>query len=358
MIDWIGRPAGSVVSSLTQISLAERERMRDGPIDADHHRRYFAELAALREIEVGGAAPLRDAAGTSIRVAAWNVERLRHLEAIGDTLNGIGPDITLLSEVDSGMVRSGNRHGVAELSGRLGHAYAYGVEFVELGVGDPDERAAHLGESNAAGFHGNALTSGLRLRRPFLVRFEAHGAWFGRDRDQPRVGGRMAIGAQIELAGRPVTVVSVHLESHSSPDDRAAQTAHLLDVINQYDSAAPVLIGGDFNTSTVERARDRDEEFRRMELVRDPQRAVHVEAYEPLFAHMAGRGFDWRACNDLETPTERPTPGRAHRPLGKIDWFFTRGLRATKPMVTPALDTTGAPSSDHDCLSVTIEIGG
>src|SRR4029077_10088864 len=131
---------------------------------------------------------------------------------------------------------------------------------------------------------------------------------------------------QIELAGRPVTVVSVHLESHSNPDDRAAQTAHLLDIIDQYDSEAPHLIVGDFNTTTIERARDRDEEFRRTELTRDPKRVVHVEPYEPLFARMASRGFDWRACNDLVTPTERPTPGRAHRLLGKIDWFFTRGL--------------------------------
>ena len=355
MVDWITRPVDTVVSSLTAVPLAERERMRDGPVDAEQHRRYFSDLAALREIEVGGADPVRRGAPAPIRVAAWNVERLRHLDAIGDTLARVDADIALLSEIDVGMARSGNRHGVAELAARLGHSYAYGVEFIELDGGGADERAANAGAVNAAGFHGNAVTSNMRLHRPFLARLDAQGAWFGWERDQPRVGGRMAIGAQVELAGHLVTVVSVHLESHSGPGDRATQAAQLLDVIDKYDAHAPVLLGGDFNTSTVERARDRDEEFRRAELLRDPMRALHVESYEPLFAHMASRGFDWRACNDLDTPTERPAPGRADRPLGKIDWFFTRGLRASGPAVIPALTPAETPSSDHDCLLVTIE---
>jgi hypothetical protein len=43
------------------------------------------------------------------------------------------------------------------------------------------------------------------------------------------------------------------------------------------------MIGGDFNTSTIDRTRDRDQEFRRTELAADPTRFLDLEPYEPLF---------------------------------------------------------------------------
>ena len=203
--------------------MSVREAMRDGPHDPGTHRRFFSQLPALQEIEMGGAAPVRERADGPVRVAVWNVERLRHVEAVAGMLTRHRPDVTLLSEVDKGMARSGNRHGLADLAGRLGHHYAYGVEFVELGLGDETRFPPMAASGTALGFHGNAVTSAIRLHRPFLVRLDADGGWFGPERGQQRVGGRMAIGAQIELAGRPVTVVSVHLESNSSPDERAAR---------------------------------------------------------------------------------------------------------------------------------------
>jgi ABC-type sugar transport system ATPase subunit len=42
---------------------------------------------------------------------------------------------------------------------------------------------------------------------------------------------------------------------------------------------------------------------------------------------LADRGFEWRASIVPDQPTERPQPGQPLRPLGKIDWFFTRGKR-------------------------------
>ncbi len=70
---------------------------------------------------------------------------------------------------------------------------------------------------------------------------------------------------------------------------------------------------------------------------------------------MAARGFDWQACNVPDAPTQRPLPAEPGRALGKIDWIFTRGLRASRPAIVPALRPDGAPSSDHDCLVVTVE---
>jgi endonuclease/exonuclease/phosphatase family metal-dependent hydrolase len=348
----IARPERDIVAALTEVPLVARQMMCAGPFDGPTHRRHVSSLRCLHEIELGGSASAQTDAD-EVRVAVWNVERLRFVKAAASLLLPHRPDVTLLSEVDKGMVRSGNRHGLADLAGRLRHRYAYGVEFVELGLGDEGEVSTDNTEDNAHGFHGNAVTSAQPLQRPFLIRLDADGGWFGRERRQQRVGGRMAVGAQIVLAGRPVTIVSVHLESNSDPAERAVQAARLISGVEEYDATAPVLIGGDFNTSTIDRRRGRDDDFRRAEFAADPSRLIDVEAHEPLFRVMARHHFEWRACN-LMAPTERPQPGRPQRPCGKIDWIFSRGLKAYRPSVIAALDETGTQISDHDCLLVTI----
>ncbi|TIW86618.1 MAG: endonuclease, partial [Mesorhizobium sp.] len=79
---------------------------------------------------------------------AWNVERLRHVDAIAETIAGQAPHVVLLSEVDKGMARSGNGHLLSRLADRLGHSYAYGVEFLELGTGNETEQVANGGAEN------------------------------------------------------------------------------------------------------------------------------------------------------------------------------------------------------------------
>ncbi|HTJ59436.1 MAG TPA: endonuclease, partial [Devosiaceae bacterium] len=276
---------------------------------------------------------------------------------IGDTLAEVAPDVALLTEIDKGMARSGNGHRVAELAARFGWNYAYGVEFIELDHGNPEERAAHAGETDLSGFHGNGIISGLPLLRPFMVRLEAEGTWFGRARGEPRVGGRMAIGGQVELGGRRVTLVAVHLESNSDPEHRAGQVAHLLGVIQRYDAEAPILIGGDLNTSTFSFDERRNPEIVAAALAADPFRRVRVAAYEPLFALMESRGFGWKNCNVPDAVTQRvEQPDPAARSLGKIDWFFSRGLKTSLAAVIPAIQADGRPFSDHECLVVEIEL--
>ena len=357
MNDWIKAPTGEVVDTLTPVPLTEREGLRDGPIDSATFDKAFGSIAALREIEIGGSAPQRDSASGSLKIASWNVERLRHLDAIGDTLAELASDVALLTEIDKGMARSGNGHRIAELAERFGHGYAYGVEFIELDRGDPQERAAHAHETNLLGFHGNGIITGLVLSRPFLIRLEAEGKWFGWDRTEPRVGGRMAIGGQVELDGTKITLIAAHFESHSDPQHRAMQAAHLLDVIDHYDPDAPVLIGGDFNTSTFSRQEKIDQPGKiAAALAADPQRLVHVEQYEPMFALMVARGYGWKDCNVANAPTVRPDVPNDDDILGKIDWFFSRGLKVSSPVIIPAVQADGTPSSDHECLGVQIEL--
>lgn len=344
-----------LVQRLTHVPVADRQEMREGPRDSTTHLRHAAAIPALGEIEIGGMAS-RENAGDALKVVAWNVERLRHGDAVAATLGGQAPDVVLLSEVDKGMARSGNGHPLSVLANRLGHAYAYGVEFVELGGGNDAERSATGAVENAEGFHGNAVTSAIPLLRPFLVRLDAAGGWFQAERGQPRIGGRMAIGGQVHIGNRRVTLVSVHLENRTDPAGRAIQTSHLLDAIDKYDPEAPVLLGGDFNTLTAsheERHDDAGAWAQRM--AAEPDRLIDVEPHEPLFAILAGRGYDWKAANNLDLPTQRREAGDP-MPVGRIDWFFTRGLVASDPAVLPAVLPDGSPSSDHEALAVTIRI--
>ena len=104
--------------------------------------------------------------------------------------------------------------------------------------------------TNAAGLHGAGFVSRASLTRPALARLETSGRWFDGAFDERRVGGRIAVLAECAVAGRPVVFVSAHYESHTDPADRLEQTRAMLDAIDAHAPETPVLIGGDFNTST------------------------------------------------------------------------------------------------------------
>ena len=157
------------------------------------------------------------------------------------------------------------------------------------------------------------------------------------------------------LPAVPVLLVSAHYESHSDPADRLLQTKVMLDAIDRHSPDMPVLIGGDFNTSTFDLEKKQDAGHVRQSLAEDPDRLVAPMPYEPMFAHLAGRGYDWGDCNIALAHTQRTRPdGTPKPPFGKIDWFFSRGLRCTDPAIIPAVDSAGTAISDHEALAITI----
>jgi len=353
---WTEHASERVVGRLTEVPLSERDAILAGPKDSATHARWFDAIDALRQIEVGGAAPRREELPGAARVMFWNTERLRAIDGIEATVRAEAVDLCLFSEVDRGMARSGNIDCLSVFAARMGWGYAYGVEVIELGLGSPKEIGPLAGQANALGFHGGALVTDLRLHRPFLCRIERAGGWFDGSRREPRVGGTIALGAQVTIAGMPVTVVEAHLDNYASPAGRADEVRTLLRHIESYDSVAPVLIGGDFNTSSAsfeERWGDRAAWLRRVE--REPDLLLHPEKYEPLFGLMAEAGFDWEGCNVPGQPTF-PT-GDDDRPRAKLDWFFTRGLEASNPSIISAVGADGDLCSDHDAIAVTVGPG-
>jgi endonuclease/exonuclease/phosphatase family metal-dependent hydrolase len=345
-----------ITEHIPAVPAAQRAAIAAGPATPAAHAALLAELPFADTVEVQP--PAAEAAlPASARVVAWNAERCRDVEAAGRLLAASGGDVLLLSELDHGMARSGQAHAARALAARLGCGYAFAVEFLELGLGGPAERAAlPAGAANEVGYHGNAILSRAPLQRPALVRLGDDGAWFDGARGERRVGGRVAVVAQVELAGAPVTVAAVHLESHGDPAQRAAQTAALLDALDEYDPRAPVLIGGDLNTFSLGLAQVSDRAAVAAALRADPDRWRRPERHEPLFALVEARGYEWRAANRVGEPTHRhATASGSARGQLKLDWLLVRGLSASAPAVIDAVDpASGAALSDHEAVAASV----
>jgi endonuclease/exonuclease/phosphatase family metal-dependent hydrolase len=307
--------------------------------------------AVFDRLEIGPPAAPQPCAG-SARIAFWNAERGKYLDASAALLDPLDAAAFLLCELDLGMARSDQAHTTRDLAERLGTGYAFAVEFLELGLGDAREQEWHASSVNQAGLHGAAILARCNLERPAVIRLETTGDWFDGRHGERRVGGRIALAATVMIDPTPVTLVSVHFESHGDPAQRAAQTECLIEAIDAYGPAQPVLIGGDLNTSTISRDWARGTGVKP---VLPAERVLDPVPFEPLFDVAAGHGYDWRSCNALAVPTQRTrADGTPAAPLGKIDWFLCRDLVASDARTVPAVDRDGQAISDHEVLLVTI----
>lgn len=341
-------------SAIRPLPVAVREAIFRQPSSPNAHDLIFERHVDLFDrIEIGPPPASFLGADEPATITFWNVERGRHADAQAELLGAQNAAAHLLCELDLGMARTAQRHTTRDLAERLGTSYVFGVEFLELGLGDRRERAAHADQINEAGLHGAAILSPHPLQRPALVRLRQDGAWFDDERGERRVGGRIAVLATLAIGDQPVTLATVHLESHSDPDARAEETSVLLDAIDAYAQDQPVIVGGDFNTSTLARNWSRNDGGARPVL--SEERAMYPIPFEPLFEMIADRGYDWAEANDMTAPTQRWNDGDKQGPRGKIDWFFTRGLNVLAAKTVPAVDATGRPLSDHEMLVVTVK---
>ena len=300
-------------------------------------------VPALDAIEVRS--PASPAASRArLRIATWNLERCKHVEASASLLQRSGADLALLSEMDLGMARSGQRHTTRDLAAALGSGYAFGVEFVELGHGVGQE-LEHASEPNRVGLHGNAIVAAASLRDPVLIRLERSGAWFQRDWHHRRIGGRMGVAATVESGGGLLSVVSTHLENIASAEERRRQIEPILAWLATMPDN-PAVVAGDFNTADLPDAGSAETDW-----FTEPDR------YEPLFGAMRAAGFQWHSANQAEHGRRLVNDGRPSPKLRRVDWFFTRGVEATNPQSWPAVDDAGRPISDHDLMTVDIVVG-
>ena len=329
------------------VALARRREILALEPSAARHGELLDALgfaSALDVVHARAALRLRE---EPLRVVAWNAQRCRDPARAAEFLRATGADVFLLSELDVGMARSEQVNAPRELAGRLGCSAAFAVEFLELGLGDAREQREHAGRENALGFHGGAILARGELVAPEVVRLERSGRWFDGRLGERRVGSRIAVLCRLALAGRELALASLHLESHSDPEERAAQLEAVFDAVERLAPGAPALVGGDVNTHSLGRAELEDRERLRAALARDPGRLSDPVAHEPLFALAQRRGFAWRAANLRPAPTYK----RDGRGAFQLDWFFARGLEPSDPAVIPSDDL-----SDHEAIAVSVRL--
>jgi endonuclease/exonuclease/phosphatase family metal-dependent hydrolase len=200
----------------------------------------------MPDIVTGNFAPPRwiVSAPKSLRIVDWNIDRGQQLQGVMDFLVGVNADIVTLQEVDVNARRT-HRLNIAETFARkLRMNYVFGREFQELVQGSKDSPA----------YHGQATLSKWPILKPRLIRFSRQSHfwqphWFLPKIEpfQERLGGRIALVAQINVAGRKFLTYNLHLESRGSNALRVSQLQEVLSDATHCDSDCPVLVAGDFN---------------------------------------------------------------------------------------------------------------
>jgi len=335
-------PVRQITPSLPTPSQEARKEAASGSRSLQTHANLLSSWDCLTHVEVQQPAP-SDVPAT-VTVAAWNIERCKRVPESADVLRQSGADIVLATEMDLGMARSGQHHTTRDLAEALGMGHAFGVEFVELGTGDPYETSLFAEMPNDHGLHGNAILSRYPLENVSLLPLDDGGRWFTdspKNDGQFRIGGRMAMAAQIG----GVTFVSVHYESVSDAQGRADQTRRMLDLIQAEYGHGPCVIGGDLNTAAFS-----DRRMSGAEILANPASS------EPSFTAFHDAGFVWQSAN-APGMTTRAAPGRPVRyPLKKLDWLFVRGVSASDPAIFPAVCERGDYLSDHEPITAKVAL--
>lgn len=268
-----------------------------------------------------------------LKVAAFNMERGVYLEETVEFLTAcpdlIGVDVILGNELDDGNVRSGQRDTAKEIAQRLCMNYVFGLEFIELGD-----------DANEKGYHGNAIFSRWPILRAESFYPDEGYNWFYSE--QPRIGARVAILAELDVAGSRVGVVTAHLENRTSPEGRTRQMHQLLEHIRQFfPENEPVFLGGDFNTFTY--ADEVEGCGAYLDALAAGEKLPDLFDGEPLLREIMAEGFDLEGANDKDVSTCRDY----YRPYeqeidAKVDWLAPRHLT---PMAYGSVSTL-----TQDCL--------
>ena len=334
--------------------LSNEERQRLGALlDGTSQAEVMAMIPPFSQAEIHNLTPAPDQAPESLGALVFNMERGVYLDELGDFLEhcpAVRPfDVILANELDDGCLRSGGKDTTLELARRLGMNAVFGLEFIELVNG-----------ADPKGFHGNAIFSRWPIRRARAVRLPEQYNWYF-DR-QRRIGGRLAVLAELDVAGTPVGVGTIHLENRTHGPGRRAQLDAVLAEAEAMFPGMPVILGGDLNTNTFD-GRDKDA-IQAVAGSPELQRRCleDVAAWEECLPAAEAAGYC--ILPDRPAATRRkPLPGGGHLDL-RLDWLLVRGLEAGESRTVStrkedcgfarpgsALEAfTGAELSDHNAV--------
>ena len=272
----------------------------------------------MQEIVTGNFVPFRWVIWPpgSLRIVDWNIDRGLQLQAVIDFLASTNADILILQEVDLNARRTHRLNIAEEIARKLQMDYVFGREFEELVQGSKASPA----------YHGQAILAKWPISNPRLIRFSRQSHfWQPRwylpriEPFQERLGGRIALVADINVAGSKLVIYDLHLESRANDELRFSQAQEVLSDAARQDPRCPLVIAGDLN----------------------------LDASKGAASAFATAGFQ-EAIAEPHTPT---TPShRLFEPGRRIDWAFVRGpIRAGSGRVHNQVK-----ASDHYPISFTL----
>ncbi|HXO34770.1 MAG TPA: endonuclease/exonuclease/phosphatase family protein [Candidatus Acidoferrales bacterium] len=278
-------------------------------------------MTSMDQIETGNFAIPHSALPRpdSIRAVNWNINRGLQLQGIVEFLASTNADLILLQEIDLNARRTHHVDIAREISQKLQMNYIFGREFQEL----------TQGSRRSPAYHGQATLSRWPLTNSRIIRFERQSnfwrpRWFrpGIEPFQGRIGGRLALASDVNIAGRTIATYNLHLESKGDDALRYSQLEEALHDAGRYDWDTPILLAGDFNLDLSE---------------------------GPAAASISRAQFQDALANQ-QVPTAPPHSLLNHGRL--IDWMFARGpIRAGQPQVHRSIS-----ASDHYPLSITLSL--
>lgn len=345
----------------------------------------------LNSVVVGSSSNDASSGKTAISAAAWNIERGIVFDGIKDALTGdprlADKDVYLVTELDHGMARSGNRFVAGEIAAALDLNYAFAPVYIALQKGSGVE--SEVAGENTNSIHGLAMFSKYPMRNIHAVPLPN-----GKDKmwgKEKRLGHLRALFADIEHPLGTFRAVTVHLDAHCSRAHRRLQMKLILDHLETLPKF-PTLIGGDWNTTgfnSQSSTRAIMGYWRRVFMGPKNVAKNHLPYPErfferPMFDDLERRGYEFRELNELGVGTlhydvgsiEKNTNLRDWVPewcfpfifwaanrvggkvSGRLDWFAGRGINAVEPPQTIGELTTadGTPLSDHDAIAIRFSI--
>lgn len=324
-----------------------------------------------------------------ITAVAWNIERGRIFEGILDALKNHdqlrSKELYLLTELDYGMIRSGNRFIAQEIARELELNYAFAPVYIALQKGSGIE--SEFEGENRQSIHGLSIFSRFPMKNIHAVDLPN-----GKDKmigKEKRLGYLRALIADIEHPAGTFRAVTVHLDVHCSRKHREKQVRIVLDHLAKLPEL-PTIFGGDFNTTTYNAQSARHAILGFWHRVMMGAKNV-VEKHYPhpdrrfekgLFDEFRKNGFVYQSLNeigagtlhyDMENSAYNTNLGDwvpawcfpfifwASKKVGgkfsmRLDWFFGKGIEiapGSKPMTVGSLkDESGTPLSDHDAIAL------
>ncbi len=329
----------------------------------------------------------------TVKALAWNIERGNVYDGIIDGLknhDGLkNKDLLLLTELDHGMARSGNRFVAQGIARELKLNFAFAPVYIALQKGSGVE--SEVEGENQLSIHGLAMFSRYPMTNVHAVPLPN-----GKDKmwgKEKRLGSLRALFADIDHPAGKFRAVTIHLDAHCSRAHRQMQIKIVLDHLDTL-PPLPVIIGGDWNTTTFNSQSSTRAilgYWRRV--LMGPKNVAKNHLPNPeryfernLFTMLEKRGYDYRSLNEIGAGTlhyhiesiEKNTNLRDWVPewcfpfifwaagrvgghvSGRLDWFAGKGIEivpGAKPQtIGDLVDHNGTPLSDHDAIGLDFRI--